>query len=256
MPSELWKLALILVTGLAAGFINTLAGGGSMLTMPMLMFLGLPSATANGTNRIAIEVQNIVAVLGFKRKGVFDWKLSWQFAVPATLGAILGARIAIDLPDEVFRKVLAIVMIVVLGLILWNPTRRLRRLQTEMTPWRRAATMGGLFLAGVYGGFIQAGVGFILIATLVLGTGFDLVKINSHKVFIVACYTIVALLIFALAGAIDWRLGLILAVGNGLGGWIGSSFAVRKGEKWVRVVLAVAVLAMVLRLSGLVPGWS
>ena len=227
-----------------------------MLTIPMLIFLGLPSATANGTNRIAIEVQNIAAILGFRRKGVDDWKLGLQFAIPATLGAIVGARIAIDLPESVFRGVLAVIMLLVLGLILWNPTHRLKKYEAPMTPLRRLVTMVALFCAGVYGGFIQAGVGFILIATLVTGTGLDLVRVNSHKVLIVALYTLFAIAVFAASGKINWGLGIVLAIGNGLGGWIGSSFAVSKGEKWVRGVLIVAVLAMALRLSGLIPGWS
>ena len=109
---------------------------------------------------------------------------------------------------------------------------------------------------GIYGGFIQAGVGFILIATLVMITGLDLVKTNSHKVFIIAVYTLSALVVFALEGKVDWLLGAVLAIGNGAGGWIGSRFQVEKGEKIVRVVLVIAVLVMAVRLSGIVPGWS
>lgn len=256
MTLELWKIALILATGTLAGIINTLAGGGSMLTLPMLIFLGLPSATANGTNRIAIEVQNILAVLGFKRKGVANWKLSLQLAIPATVGAIIGSSIAVDIPGHVFRRVLAVTMLLVLGLILWSPTRRLKEREVSMTTGRRVAAAVALFCVGLYGGFIQAGVGFLFIATLVAVMGMDLVTTNSHKVFIVGVYTVFSLGVFALNGRINWGLGLILAAGNGLGGWLGSHIAVSKGEKWVRAVLVVAVLAMALRLSGLIPGWS
>lgn len=251
-----WTIALILATGTLAGIINTLAGGGSMLTVPMLIFLGLPPATANGTNRIAIEVQNILAVLGFKKKGVADWKLSLKLAIPVTVGAIIGSSIAVDIPDSVFRQVLAVMMLFVLGLILWNPTRRLKQLEVPMTRVRWVAAALALFCVGLYGGFIQSGVGFMFIATLVSVMGMDLVTTNSHKVFIVGVYTLFSIAVFAMNGKINWSLGLILAVGNGLGGWLGSHIAVSKGEKWVRAVLVVAVLAMALRLSGLVPGWS
>ena len=256
MSTPPWHIVLIIVAGTVAGFVNTLAGGGSMLTLPVLIFMGLPAATANGTNRIAIEIQNILAVLGFRRKGVADWKLSLQLAVPATLGAIIGSRIAVEVPDALFRQVLAVVMLVVLGLILWNPTHRLRGQDAPMTKGRLVGTAVVLFFVGVYGGFIQAGVGFLFIGTLVTVAGMDLVTTNSHKVFIVGVYTLFSIAVFALGGRVNWGLGLILAVGNGLGGWIGSHVAVSKGEKWVRAVLVVAVLAMAVRLSGLIPGWS
>jgi len=256
MTLQLWEIALILATGTLAGIINTLAGGGSMLTLPMLIFLGLPSATANGTNRVAIEVQNILAVLGFKRKGVANWKLSLQLAVPVTVGATIGSSIAVDIPDDLFRHVLAVTMLFVLGLILWHPTRRLKEHKVSMTRGRWVAAVVALFCVGLYGGFIQSGVGFMFIATLVAIMGMDLVTTNSHKVFIIGVYTVFSLGVFALNGRINWGLGLILAAGNGLGGWLGSHIAVSKGEKWVRVVLVVAVLAMALRLSGLIPGWS
>jgi len=253
---DLVKVLLILVTGVLAGIINVFAGGGSLLTLPVLIFMGLPSATANGTNRVAIEVQNIIAVLGFRSKGVSNFKLSIQFAIPALVGAIVGARIAVDLPDKLFNQILAGVMILALGLILWNPTRRLKHTDIEMTPTRRVVATFAFFLVGIYGGFIQAGVGFILIATLVLVTGLDLVRTNSHKVFIIAVYTLSALATFALNGKVDWVLGLVLAIGNGTGGWLGSRFQVAKGEKWVRIVLIIAVLTMAVRLSGIIPGWS
>jgi len=253
---EIWKIPLILVVGLTAGFVNTMAGGGSLLTLPLLIFLGLPSAVANGTNRVAIEVQNILAVLGFRSKGVANFRLSLQFALPAVLGAFVGARIAVDMPDVLFRRVLAVVMVLVLGLILWNPTRRLRGAEAPLTPARRVVAFVAFFAVGIYGGFIQAGVGFLLMATLVGITGLGLVRVNAHKVFIVAVYTLLALAVFALDGKVDWVVGAVLAVGNGAGGWLAGLLAVSKGERVIRPVLVVAVLAMALRLSGIVPGWS
>lgn len=253
---EVWKIPLTLLVGLVAGFMNTMAGGGSLLTLPLLIFLGLPSAVANGTNRVAIEVQNILAVLGFRSKGVGDFRLSIQFALPAVAGAWVGARIAIDIPDLLFRRVLAVVMLLVLGLILWNPTRRLRGSEAPLTPRRRLAAVVAFFLVGVYGGFLQAGVGFLLMATLVGITGLDLVRVNAHKVFIVAVYTLLALAVFAVDGKVDWLVGLVLAAGNGAGGWIAGRLAVTKGERWIKPVLVVAVVVMAVRLSGIVPGWS
>jgi len=256
MPLDLVKVMLVLAVGVVAGILNTMAGGGSLITLPMLIFLGLPSAVANGTNRVAVGAQNILAILGFRSKGISDIRLSLFFALPALVGAVVGACIAIDLPDAVFQQVLAVVMVVVLVLILWNPTRRLGKTTASMTPLRRILAAVVFFLIGMYGGFIQAGVGFLIMAALVLITGLDLVRVNAHKVFIVFFFTLSALVVFALEGKIDWVLGAVLAVGNAAGGWIGSRFQVEKGEKVVRVVLVIAVLVMAVRLSGIIPGWQ
>src|SRR3989338_3912463 len=120
---ELWQFPVILTVGVIAGVINTLAGGGSLITLPVLIFLGLPATVANGTNRLAITVQSVLAVAGFKRKGVSDFKSSFLMSLPALIGAIIGAQLAVDVSDILFKRILAVVMLLVLGLILWNPTR-------------------------------------------------------------------------------------------------------------------------------------
>ena len=256
MVFDVWKVLLTLLVGLVAGVMNTFAGGGSLLTLPLLIFLGLPSAVANGTNRVAIEVQNLFAILGFRSKGVSNFRLSLLLSLPTLAGAFLGARVAIDMPELLFRRVLAGVMLLVLALIFWNPTRRLYGSQPPLTPWRVLVAIVGLFLVGLYGGFIQAGVGFLIMAVLVGVMGLDLVWVNAHKVFIGAVYTLLALAVFALEGKVDWVAGMVLAVGNGAGGWVAGRLAVEKGERWIKPVFAFAVLVMAVRLSGIVPGWS
>ena len=249
---SLSSIFLILGAGVVAGFINTLAGGGSLLTMPALIFLGLPSAMANGTNRIALVVQNIVAVSNFKKKGFFDWKLGIMLAIPAVIGSIIGAKLAINLPDELFNRILAVVMIVVLTLILWQPQQRyFKNISKELTSNRKVLAVISFFLVGIYGGFIQGGVGFIIILFLSLLTGMSLVRINSIKVMVIAVYTISSLLVFILNGKVNWVLGLVLAIGNGIGAWLGSSFAVAKGDKWIKVILAIVMIVMSARLLGI-----
>lgn len=249
---SLSSIFLILGVGVVAGFINTLAGGGSLLTMPALIFLGLPSAMANGTNRIALLVQNIVAVGNFKRKGFFDWKLGIMLAIPAVVGSLIGAKLAINLPDELFNRILAVVMIVVLILILWQPQQRcFKNISKELTPNRKILAIISFFLVGIYGGFIQGGVGFIIILFLSLLTGMSLVRINSIKVMVIVIYTISSLLVFILNGKVNWILGLVLAIGNGIGAWLGSSFAVAKGDKWIKVILAIVMIIMSARLLGI-----
>lgn len=243
-----FQLLLILLVGIAAGFMNTLAGGGSLLTMPALILMGLPSAVANGTNRVALLFQNTTAVLNFRRKGYFDWRLALMLAFPAVLGAALGSGIAVSIPDLIFNRLLAGVMILVLFLILFKPKTKIKEISGPMTLKRKLLSMGIFFFVGLYGGVVQAGVGFIIIAALTWITGSDLVRINSIKVFVVAVYIFFSLAVFAANGKVDLLLGLTLAIGNSLGAWIGSNLAVKKGDRWIRIILAFAVSAMALKL--------
>lgn len=243
---------LVLLAGIAAGFINTLAGGGSLITLPILIFMGLPSATANGTNRIALVAQNIFASTNFKRKGYFYPKLILLLGIPATIGSIVGSNIAINLTDAIFNKVLGIVMIIVLILIIVRPEKKILKNQEfeEFVGKRKFISILVFFFVGMYGGFIQAGVGFILIVALSLLTGMSLLKVNSIKVSIVAMYTVAALAVFIINGNVNWAWGLLLAVGNSIGAYIGSTFAVEKGDKFIRAIIIIAVIAMAGKLWG------
>ncbi len=248
-----FQIGFILVTGVVAGFLNTLGGGGSLLTLPVLIFLGLPAATANGTNRIAILVQNIVGVTNFRRKGFFYPKLSFILGIPAIIGSIIGARVAISISGELFERILAIVMMIVLIIILTRPERKfIKEIDTEnLGTFRLILAMIAFLGVGFYGGFIQAGVGFIFIVALTLLTGMSLVKVNSLKVFIILIYTIFSLLVFLVNGKVNIILGSTLAMGNAIGAYIGSNFAVSKGDKWIRVFLVISILAMSAKLLGL-----
>ena len=251
---ETWEIPVIFSVGVLSGFINTLAGGGSLLSLPMLIFFGLPTAIANGTNRLAITVQSIFAVAGFKRKGISDFKLSLLMSGPALVGAIVGAQLAINVSDNLFKKILAVIMLFVIGIILWNPIRR--RYATgqycsgiENLSWNRRIIMIIIFFfVGIYGGFIQAGIGFLIIAVLTTLGGLNLVETNSHKVFIVGINALFALIVFVFYSKICWTVGFALAAGNGLGAWIGSHIAVSRGERFIRIVLTVCVIAMAARL--------
>ena len=250
---EILDVGLILVTGVVAGFMNTLGGGGSLLTLPMLIFLGSPAAVANGTNRIALMVQNVVGVSNFRKKGFFYPKLGITLAVPAVFGSLLGARFAISVPEELFQKILAIIMIVVMILILTRPEKRfLKEIEGEnLSTARLVVSIFVFFGVGLYGGFINAGVGFVIIVALTLITGMSLVKINSLKLFIVLIYIFSSFIVFLVHGKVDWILGLTLAIGNALGAYLGSNFAVSKGDKWIRVFIVIAILSMSAKLLGL-----
>lgn len=227
--------------------INVLAGGGSLLTMPVLIFLGLPATMANGTNRVAILLQNIVAVQGFRHRGKLPLKLALIGTVPAAVGSVLGARLALDMDDATFERILAGVMLMVVIIMIVDPVKRWHFDPADLTPRRTVVLVALFFGIGLYGGFIQAGVGFIMITGL-LAFGLDLVRINAIKVFVVMVFTVFALLTFARAGQVNWALGLTLAAGNMTGGWIGSQLAVSKGHNWLRKAVLVVAVAFALKL--------
>ena len=248
------RYALLTFTGIFAGFLNSVAGGGSLLTLPVLIFLGLPGATiANGTNRLAIMLQNIVGVVGFRRKGVSDFSYGILITLPAMLGAVLGTLLVIklgkiDKSGVIFNRVLAGIMVGVLILTLFNPLKKFQ-LQIQNLSLTRKITAGLIFFVlGIYMGFIQAGAGFMIIATLTIVNGFDLVRTNALKMLVVLFCTLVALAIFIRNGHIDWGLGIALGFGNAVGAWVGSQWAVEKGDKRIRVVLVCAVLAFATQL--------
>ncbi|NQU95933.1 MAG: sulfite exporter TauE/SafE family protein [Candidatus Omnitrophica bacterium] len=243
------KLLLILVVGVVTGFINTNAGGGSLLTLPMLIFLGLPSAVANGTNRLAILFGAISATTNFKKKGIFDWKFGLELAIPALIGAAIGSSIVISLPDRTFKLILSFAMMVMLAVIIINPRSKIEKAFENVGLKKRILAMIAFFFIGIYGGFVQAGVGFIIIATLSLMTGLSLVRINALKVFVVLIYMIFSLTIFIVNGKINLPMGLALATGNAIGAYFGSNFAIAKGDRWIRAILVVAIIAMAIKLA-------
>jgi len=246
---EWYNLLLVVFIGVFAGFMNTLAGGGSLLSLPLLIFLGLPANVANGTNRIAILLQNVVGVASFKQQKVLDQKTGFLLGLPAVIGAFIGAQLAVDLDEQLFEYIIAGILIMMFFLVIFKPDKWLTG--DDLTNEKPGTLkMAIFFFIGIYGGFIQAGVGFFLLAGLVLGAGFNLVKANALKVFIVLLYTPIALVVFMYNNQVDYTAGLILAIGNMTGAYIASRLAVKKGAKFVRYILLFALMAMAAKLFG------
>lgn len=244
-----FDFVIIFVVGIGAGFINVLAGGGSLLTLPTLIFMGLPSALANGTNRVAIIIQNITAIASFRDSGIFHWRLGILLAIPAVIGSIIGSNFAILLSDQWFNRILSVVMVLVLITMIFKPQKKLQQAaSSHMTLKKRIILFVIFFFVGVYGGFIQAGVGLVIVTLLTLFTGLNLVHSNSLKVFIVAIYLGSSLFIFIINNQVHWEYGIALAAGNSIGAIIASKFAIQKGEGFVRWVMIIAVIIMSLRL--------
>jgi uncharacterized membrane protein YfcA len=237
---DLVQAAVLASAGLAAGFINTLAGGGSVITLPVLEWVTGSPGVANATNRIGLLLQNVSAVAGYHTGRMVPFRLALRLSVPALLGGILGAWIATRLEPGAMRVALAVAIVfVAVTTVLRNPTTpRLK------APWAEAA----FFLIGIYMGFLQAGAGFALLALLVGGMGLDLVRANAAKVLIVLVTTAPALAVFALHRQVYVAEGLVLACGTVSGAWIASRMAIKRGAGWVRIVIVIAALGAVTKL--------
>jgi uncharacterized membrane protein YfcA len=242
-----WQLPLLFSIGILAGLLNVLAGGGSLLTLPLLIFLGLPTAVANGTNRVAIFFQNLVAIQGFRRRGYLEFELALLCTPAAVVGSFLGAKMAITTDDQLFKRLLALIMV---GVVVYTAVDPLRRFQSEQVHfgfWRKIVLIVSFFGVGIYGGFVQVGVGFLVIATLLVH-GLDLVRINAIKVFVVFAYTIIALGVFIYHHQVNYPLGFALAAGNSIGGLLGPRLAIEKGHNWIKKVVTATVLVFAAKL--------
>lgn len=212
--------------------------------------MGFPSDIANGTNRVAIFFSSLSSTYAFRRQGIRGLKYGMWLGVAAMAGAVPGAWIAMRIDDQIFEKVLAIIMFAVAAFIIAEPFFR-KQFDAELqSPSRLAVALFVFFFIGIYGGFLQAGVGFLIIVALSVINRMSLVKSNNIKSIVTFFLTIVALSMFALSGKIDWKYGLILAVGQSAGGWMGSHWSVKKGESWIRRVLLVMIILMALKLLG------
>ncbi|MCP3663998.1 MAG: sulfite exporter TauE/SafE family protein [Gammaproteobacteria bacterium] len=244
---EYWQIIILACVGITAGWLNVMAGGGSLLTVPAMLFMDMPAPVANGTNRIAILAQNITAVYAFFRNGFSDFKLSLTLSFAASIGAVVGAMVGVRLEGEWFGRILALVMIAVM-IIMITGKEKISNQDTDGEP--RHLILGNLCMvgAGFWGGFIQIGVGFILMPILHKIMGLYLVRVNMHKVFVVLVYTLVALSVFATQLELMWWAGLGLAIGNSIGGWFGAHTTIVKGEIWIKRIMYVTLTLFSIKL--------
>ena len=240
-----WEALLLVIGGLFAGAINTVAGGGSMLTVPLLVLAGVPGNAANGSNRVGILTSNVAAVATFRRLGVDGLRHASRVVVPVVLGGFIGSfAVGRLLDDDTFERVFGLLMIPLVILSVRRPSNA-----SGDRAWSTTKVVIVFLLIGIYGGAFQAGVGLVLLAALTR-SGFDLVMSNSIKVIVNTAVTVVALPVFILSGDIAWAPALVLAAGFVVGGWLGAQASFRGGEVLIRRVMVVAALALAGRLIG------
>jgi uncharacterized membrane protein YfcA len=248
VSQELSTPLMLLGAGLLAGTLNSIAGGGSLLTLPLLIFIGLPPTVANATNRIAIFIGGIGATQSFHRRSLIP--VAWlKLALPpALLGVALGTWGALKIGDVAFERVLAVVLVTAAVWMIWHPVKPPE--DSNLAPPegpKRVLLMAVFFLLGIYSGFIQAGIGFLLLAVM-SANGLDFVRGNAFKAPLVLAFTGLAVVLFAMNGMLNWTAGLNLALGQFFGAKLGVHLQVLKGQAWVRNVLTVAIVVFALRL--------
>lgn len=237
----LLALAVLALAGLVTGLVNAMAGGGTFLTVAVLIALGLPPGTANGTTRLGVLVQTFVSAATFQRRGVAAPAATLPLLAPMLLGTLGGAFAATRLDDALLRPIFGAVFLGFALLLVVRPGRFLASL-VPARPVGPAAVVLALGV-GAYGGFLQAGVGIPLLALLVLHLGHDPVRANAVKAWLVGLATVAALAVFAGAGQVAWAEAAVLAVGSSIGGWIGARWQIRSGARVVRWFVLIAVAA-------------
>ncbi len=249
MELDATRWTLTIAAGVASGFINTLSGGGSYLVLPLLLGLGLDSHAANATNRVGVLMQSLVGFRTFQKSRPLPRPLLLRLSIPMVLGGIVGASIAVKLDSRVLDIVIGALLVLLLGLVLWKPERFLKP-PADPPSTLRPHSYVIMFSLGVYGGFIQAGIGLFLLAALVLDLGLGLVSANAAKLLLVLLITLPALAIFGAAKQVVWPIGLALGVGQSLGAFVAARFATRKAEadKVIRWLLLIVLPATAIKL--------
>jgi uncharacterized membrane protein YfcA len=243
------QLPLALLAGAASGFVNTLSGGGSYLVLPLLIALGQSGQQANATNRVGVLVASLIGFHKLQRKAALPRPLLWRVALPCVAGGLVGALLALWFDPRTFDVVVGGLLLLMLFLVLWRPERFVAARDVAPDASRpRSAIL--LFLVGIHGGFIQAGVGLFLLAVLVLQVGMNLIAANAAKLLIVCLFTAPALALFAAFSQVDWWIGSLLAVGQAIGAAVAARFAIEKAkaERVIRWLLIVMLPATTVKL--------
>jgi len=239
-----FQLATLGAAGLAGGFVNTLAGGGSLVTLPALLLLGLPADVANATNRVGVLAQSVVAARGLGRDPRLAASAKVRVLLPALAGALAGAWLAARTPPDTLKPLLLATLVAVAFLMAWKPDLLVANAaEAPLDPRDHPLGIPGLFLIGAWGGFLQVGVGIFLLLFLGAALRYDLLLGNALKSLVVAALTVVALAVFVAAGQVQWLPGLLMAAAMVAGARLGVRFARARGQDAIRKVLFIAVLA-------------
>jgi len=250
IESELWQYAqypAFFVLGAVVSLINSIAGGGSSLSLPIMIFLGMPATVANGTNRIGLIIGNSSSAYNLARHGYLDKKIFWQLFLPTLAGAIIGACFLVRIGDKLFQAILAIVICLV---VVMSNIRKDILGKPPATPPEKLTAKGalGFFAIAIYGCIVQVGVGFVQIFGLTRYTGLDPIRVNALKNSLTNVFLVVSTAALGFAGKIDWPIAIVMAAGAYLGGYFGSFLQRKKGNRFIQHFVSVASIAMAIGL--------
>lgn len=241
LPSPL-ELVVLAVAGIIAGFMNTLAGAGSLLTLPALLMLGMPADVANATNRVGVFLAAAAGAKGFADGDVLDKKMISRLSLPVLAGAIVGSFVAVSIPESVFRPVLLGMMILVAAMLVWKPNVVAPAEGTvPLTLKDRPIALPLLVLLGAYAAFLQAGMGIFTLLVMSGVLRYDLLRANALKSFLVLAITVVALVVFVAHGKVEWITGLYVGVFQVLGTSVAVRFSLSAKQNTLKNVLLVIV---------------
>jgi uncharacterized membrane protein YfcA len=236
-------LAILAAAGVLATVVNVMAGGGGMIVLPALMALGLPADVANGTYRLGVVTQSMAGATALNRAGKLETSSIVPILIPTISGATAGALLATWIPRDLLKPIMLATMVFMAGLILFRKQTLIAPEGAALTPAEAPRSFLGLFFAGVYGGFIQAGVGFLILGVLVGTLRHDLVMANALKLVVTLAFGVVALGIFTWAGLVSWTPAIVLAVSSVVGARLGVKLMLKvpvSGLRWFVFTCVVA----------------
>jgi hypothetical protein len=244
--SEASTLLGVFLVGVAASVVGTMVGGGSLLSIPFLIFLGLPPQVAIATDRFAGLGAAVTATYRFWRAGKIVWRLVPILAAVSLAGSLLGAALLVRAPPASLNAVVGVLLIALLPfLFLGRDTGTAPR---QVSRERQLVGVGLYFLVQILAGFFGGGTGTLIFFILMLCFGVTIVQVAATQVLPLLVLTVASFALFAASGIVDYRLGVVLLAGTAVGGYFGTHIAVRSGDVWVRRLFAVVVLASAARL--------
>ncbi|MBO5672068.1 MAG: sulfite exporter TauE/SafE family protein [Alistipes sp.] len=242
------EIILLLVSGVIVGIINTLGGGGSVITMSLFMAMGMPIGLANGTNRIAVLLQNLSATVAFLRKGMLHLRSGLLLSLPAIVGNIFGAMVAMEVSEAIFKICLSVVLaIILIYLLLGKDKQSVEGGHGLKIKWWHYLWF---FVIGFYGGYIYIGLGFLILAITISTMHLDIITANVIKGFVIFLSTPFALAVFIYNGQVEWMAGLLHGAGNILGAVVASHWAMNWGVKFVRWFTLFIIVVFFIDLMG------
>lgn len=240
---EWYMYVAFFLVGMLASVINSIAGGGSTISLPIMIFLGLPPTIANGTNRIGLFVGNCTSAVNLFKHGLLNKKVYANLFFPTLIGSLLGIFFLLKINDKVFQGILSVAIFAVA--VMGNLNRNLFGKPPENPPEKLSLPAFLVFFAiSIYGCIVQVGVGFLQIFALSRYTGLDLLHVNAIKNALTSTFLLVSTVGLIVIGKVEWGLAVCVAVGACLGCLMGSRLQRKKGNVFIRHFISFASLIM------------